>query len=296
MFSATLFAFALLGSASASRLCGTTVSAERRVELEADFESKRVICHPTKEVKIPVYWHVIQKNNTLEGGHVPFIQAGCISSEQQIHDQITVLNTAFTGSGLAFKLKKFHYVTNEEWFAKASPYDDGLPTQDEMKAALRKGDEATLNLYSVGFEEGDAAGGLLGYANLPADYEANPTDDGVVFLYSSTPGGTTTRFNLGGTVQHEVGHWVGLYHTFNDEPGPFEGNCDGSSDMVDDTPAEKEPASGCPIGQDSCPNQPGLDPIHNYDYTDDACYEEFTPGQIDRFQDQMATYRHVKFH
>jgi hypothetical protein len=42
--------------------------------------------------------------------------------------------------------------------------------------------------------------------------------------------------------------------------------CNGDGDMVDDTPISKDITYGCsksgPV--DSCPDQPGLDPIHNY--------------------------------
>lgn len=65
-----------------------------------------------------------------------------------------------------------------------------------MKEALRQGDEATLNVYTVGFTSGDNAG-LLGYSTFPSDYESAPTDDGVVFLFSSVPGGSTTNYNEG---------------------------------------------------------------------------------------------------
>jgi hypothetical protein len=45
-------------------------------------------------------------------------------------------------------------------------------------------------------------------------------------------------------------------------------------DLVQDTAPENEPYWGCnpEENRDTCPSQPGLDPIHNYmDYADDAC-------------------------
>ena len=64
------------------------------------------------------------------------------------------------------------------------------------------------------------------------------------------------------------------------------------NDGVDDTPAQRFPTSGCPTGQDSCPTDPGLDPIHNYmDYSFDACYTEFTAGQTQRMRDAWLLYR-----
>ena len=63
-------------------------------------------------------------------------------------------------------------------------------------------------------------------------------------------------------------------------------------DFVDDTPPQKSPSSGCPEGNDTCPRQPGLDPIHNYmDYSDDDCITQFTPGQSQRMRDAWLFYR-----
>lgn len=157
------------------------------------------------------------------------------------------MNQDYSGTGLSFQLQNVVRTLNPTWFNDVSPDTD---LQTVMKNALRQGDAKTLNLYTVGFNNSDAQG-LLGYSTFPADYAGNPMDDGVVMLYSSLPGGSTEDFNLGRTATHEIGHWVGLYH-------PFQGGCYGNGDYVDDTPAEAEPASGCPIGRDSC-SSPGLD-------------------------------------
>ena len=92
------------------------------------------------------------------------------------------------------------------------------------------------------------------------------------------------RYDLGMTLVHEAGHWVNLEHTFF-------GGCNAKGDFVDDTPPMKVPTSGCPEGKDTC-SEPGLDPIHNYmDYSYDACYNEFTAGQVARAQDAWLYYR-----
>jgi hypothetical protein len=265
---------------AAGRNCGTYVSPEDVSIKEKAFTSllaendNRVLIEAVSNYTIPVNFHVVYASRNISGGYIP---------DSQIQNQIDVLNRDYSETGLNFQLMNTTRTMNANWFRRAAPE---TPEQTEMKTALRQGTVSTLNLYSVGFTSGDGQG-LLGYATFPSDYDSNPEDDGVVVLYSSLPGGSMTGFNLGRTSTHEIGHWLGLYHT-------FQGGCSGAGDSVADTPAELSAASGCPTSRDTCPGAPGPDPVHNYmDYSDDSCMNNFTPGQVTRLRSQISTYREI---
>ncbi|KAI0068958.1 zincin [Artomyces pyxidatus] len=258
------------------RKCGTSISDERLVAAEEHFAIHKVASLSSKQAQtatVNVYFHVVSKDSTLAGGNL---------SDNLIAGQISALNDGYSGSGLSFTLAGTTRTVNSDWFNNAGPDSS---QQTAMKKSLRKGGAADLNLYSVGFTSGSGQG-LLGYSTFPSDYASNNKDDGVVFLFSSVPNGGTANYEQGKTVTHEVGHWVGLYHT-------FQGGCSGSGDQVSDTPAEASSATGCPTGRDTC-SSAGVDPIHNYmDYSYDSCMNSFTPGQITRFKSQIRTYRGI---
>lgn len=218
-------------------------------------------------VNIPVWFHVINKGTGIANGDIP---------QSQIDDQMAVLNAAYANTPFTFTLAGVDRTTNATWYTMAP----GSTAEKNAKAALRKGGAETLNLYSA-----KPGGGLLGWATFPSNYQAQPKQDGVVILYSSVPGGNAAPYNEGDTGTHEVGHWLGLYHT-------FQGGCKNPGDSVSDTAMEKSAAFGCPVGRDSCATKPGLDPITNFmDYTDDSCMNTFSAGQTTRMDQMHAQYR-----
>jgi len=216
---------------------------------------------------INVYFHVIRSGTSVSQGNI---------SSTMIQDQMNVLNNAYAGTGWTFQLMQTNRTTNPTWFNMKY----GSLAERDAKTALRMGTAKDLNIYTA-----NIGGGLLGWANFPSYYDRNPSQDGVVLLFQSLPGGNAAPYNLGDTATHEVGHWMGLYHT-------FQGGCNGNGDYIGDTPAERTAGLGCPVGRNSCQNKPGLDPITNFmDYTDDSCMFEFSYGQDVRMDAQFTTYR-----
>ncbi len=195
-------------------------------------------------------------------------------SQGDITAQIRVLTRAFKRHGFRFKLKGTTRTKNRKWFGKC--HKGGVYNQMTNKLAVDP--KRNLNIYLC-----NPAGGLLGFAFLPGSSVTGTARDGVVVLYTSLPNGSAAPYNLGDTGTHEVGHWLGLLHT-------FQGSCS-DGDKVGDTPAEASPAYGCPIGRDSCAGG-GVDPIFNFmDYTDDSCMNSFTNGQRTRMAQQVAAFR-----
>jgi hypothetical protein len=220
-------------------------------------------------VSIPIYFHVITDG---ANGQV---------SDTTINNQIVALNKSYSGqlggvkTGFRFRVAGVDHTNNAAWYA----VNPGDPAERQMKRALHTGGPDVLNVYTA------SGGDYLGWATFPSSYASKPWYDGIVIDYRSMPGGPYgTNFSLGLTLTHESGHWLGLYHT-------FQGGCSPTGDLVDDTPAEKTPTSGCPTRKDTC-NKPGKDPVHNFmDYSYDSCYTQFTAGQRDRMQDQWNYFR-----
>jgi hypothetical protein len=162
---------------------------------ERSARGERVGQRAPGSVIVPVYVHIINKGSGIANGDVP---------QSQIDQQIAVLNAAYQSSPFVFQLTAVTRTTNVGWYTMTP----GSTAENEAKNALRQGGAEALNFYSA-----NIGNGLLGWATFPSDYAGRPKYDGVVVLFSSLPGGSAVPYDEGDTGTHEVGHWLGLYHT-----------------------------------------------------------------------------------
>jgi len=264
----SIFSVIAMASFATARKCGTEEPSQELIKANAaviaahgsEFSAAKI----AEPIVVDTYFHILRSGESEAQGNIP---------DAKLYDQLDVLNADYASAGISFRLAQINRpAINTNW------YND----RDElgMKTALRKGTYRDLNVY---FQ--NLSGGILGYCYYPV---ANPNDrtfrtDGCSILSASVPGGSATNYNLGRTLTHEIGHWFGLYHT-------FQGGCSGGDDVAD-TPAEASAAYGCPTGRDTC-SSAGVDPIHNFmDYTYDNCMNEFSPLQTTRMNTFFGQYR-----
>ncbi|KAF9523429.1 pregnancy-associated plasma protein-A-domain-containing protein [Crepidotus variabilis] len=217
-----------------------------------------------------VSMNVVYENKTREGGYI---------EDKDIQAQIDTLNKDYNGTGISWVLVNTNRIESPEWFENANP---GTAEEAEMKAKYNIGDATTLNVYTLTFNKTTKS---LGVSSIPSQYFSNPKMDGILVRHSTITNGPRQHFNMGRTLTHEVGHWLGLFHT-------FEGGCDnGVGDNVADTPPQRSGTEGCPTGKDSCPGD-GPDLTNNFmDYTYDVCMTGFTPGQAVRMREAAWAFR-----
>ncbi|KHN94040.1 Peptidase M43, pregnancy-associated plasma-A [Metarhizium album ARSEF 1941] len=219
--------------------------------------------HTPPAIVVDVYVHVISMSET----HFSHF------SNNTIHEQIAFLNTYYKPGNISFVLKSASWTVNPQ----LSEGED----EQRMKLLHHKGDNRHLNIYYANHPRGPGIDASI--SSWPSDMVGTPLGiemDGImiaaIWLYTDKQ-----------VVVHEVGHWFGLMHTFAN-------GCIGNGDEIDDTPAHAGPSRGCsampPL--DTCPGEPGNDPVHNpMNYIPDSCMETFTPRQFERMRSFWTKYR-----
>ena len=212
-----------------------------------------------------------------------------------IEAQMDTLNAAFARAApyvsqqIAFNLVAVDRIKDTAWF------DNTISNPGAIRSAVEIDHDRVLNIYV-----GDNPGGTGGLAYR----------DGYVYArwrgFAGYP--ASSGPSEGGTVVHEVGHYLGLLHIFAPNGAPVRPllalsntsvckgttglTCSSQGDFVCDTP----PTQGnfpvdCSASRNTCTDYLGTngsdlnDDVHNYmDYTLDACWTQFTRGQNDRMR------------
>ncbi len=225
---------------------------------------------PAGTYTIPIVFHVIYKSDGT--GNIP---------DSRIINQVAVLNEDYRAMAgtlgangydvkIQFELAGITRTQSNRWFADRN---------ERYKQTLAWNQDEYLNVYT------NTASGYLGYAYFPQD-SAGEWWDGVVLNYAACGGRNegSAPYDQGRTLVHEIGHYLGLYHTFQDGCGT--GYCAG--DRINDTNPEAAPYYYCG-SYTSCGNP---DPTTNYmDYSEDLCMWQFTSEQANRAVCSLVNYR-----
>ena len=260
---------------------------------------------------IPIVVHIMHDGDVIgEGGNI---------TDEVIYDAIAALNNDFEGNPLfpANNAGAPFYndpqdVDVEFCFATVDP--DGNPTngitrtnvsatypsfaETGMVTTSLLDDCSEFNVKSLSAWDNteycniwilyklNGGASPLGFAYLP------PFDnirDGIVVHHRVFGYGEDYligNFNQNKTITHEMGHYLGLRHTFNNTSscGP-ETNCAAQGDALCDTP----PTTG----------SVGCNPISCYetmtenfmDYSNDDCMDRFSPDGVTRMRDKLLQWR-----
>lgn len=248
---------------------------------------------------IPVVVHIIHNGE----GHVTNIP------DEQVISQIRVLNEDFNRLNADASQTPSDFLNAagalDIEFALARRTPDGLPTNGinrvlgtkakwkvtdnyELKSLSYWPAEDYLNIWVCDLES------YLGYAQFPTssgldgleNASTNRLTDGVVIVYDafgSIEDGNFSldaKYNKGRTATHEIGHFLGLRHISGDD----EGTCGNDGDYVSDTPDQASQTYNCPSHPQTSCSQPAMMFQNFLDYTNDACMNIFTKGQVSRMQ------------
>lgn len=262
--------------------------AEAIIRQSLNVEQQKLLSHNPNLKVIPVVVHVIHDGGTNN------------ISDAQIQSQIDVLNEDFRkmvgtngyGTGvdtdIEFRLAKKDpqgKCTNGIVRVNSPLSNHQTYQRSQLKLLSYWDNTRYLNMYVV--KNINNGSGILGYSSFPG---GPPDEDGIVVKHNYFGRIATASTSLGRTTTHEVGHWFGLYHTFNGGCG-IDTCADG--DYVCDTPPAANPNYNCPV-INSCSNDvPNVnDQIQNYmDYSNDNCKSMFANGQKMRMHATLTSFR-----
>jgi len=250
-----------------------------------------------KEINCVV--HVLHDNQYFPNSNIG------LSTIQEAFDQ---LNVDFEGTNISFNLVHTTY-THLGSFAWASSYRQNggvcFPNYGTQMAQWSNAVKWNTAEYCNVYVAPDFCSSILGFAWVT--YYPWSTLDGVwveTEVFGTSGPHLTFRFE-NETLTHEMGHYCGLHHVFNNgnsyvsSCGQNIGDCEHSGDYVCDTPPTKT-SQGCPgVPGYHCPETTysgvQFHANNHMDYCPEECRDVFTPGQIDRMHAMLEYQRSELF-
>lgn len=299
--------FSISTQAQSQRTCGTNDLLQELIaknpQVAIDYEKMRTETRnfnsrqksAANSIVIPVVVHVFHNTADANPGQNTNI------SDAQIFSQIEVLNNDYNALNadlskvppvfqnligsldVEFRMAEFDELGNATNGITRHPITAGT-WSDNLKPGSIWDQSQYLNIWVTTIQ-----GGVLGYATFPG---TSPNGDGVVVdyrFYGKAPHNPfASDFNMGRTTTHEIGHWLGLEHTFegNSCGGASPATCKIAGDGICDTPPVSGANYGCnnSFSQNTCSETPIDNPdmwMNYMDYMDDACLFMFTKEQAD---------------
>ncbi len=301
-----------LAKSDEGRHCGTMEALEIRLERDKTYrkfhkeaysisktnQKAAIGCDASNTIVVPVAFHF--QDGSVTGG---CDNTNCLLTDAL--NQLEVLNAAFgdnTGTAQEALCPEAYQDTNGNSVASTGTcitFCLAIPPAGNAQGLTANDPPITLGAFTGGTSAGGNGapgwGGILnifitnnGCLGVADGIPGAANGDGVSVCGAAFGGyGTSTgcglntdgAYNLGATLIHEIGHYLGLYHVWGDggcgttdenTPGPFN---------VNDTPDAPSDSSGVPSGCVAGCNG-GSAPTANFmDYTDDAGMSMFTQDQ-----------------
>jgi hypothetical protein len=314
-----LIAVVLVSNVFGQRFCGSQLDFEEMkktdskryqqfMDLEDQLQSQpqNTKSIPSGTITIPVVVHIVYNSNSPVEN----------ISDSQVYAQIQALNedyrrlnadrintpNAFSGiagdANFEFKLARIDPNGNPTTGITRTPtWVVGFSQlYENVKSTNYGGRDAWNTQQYLNIWVCNLSGGIMGYSSFPADFATSPYLDGVAisYMYFGVGGHTSSPYDKGRTVTHEVGHWLNLYHIWGNPTVSY--SC-GIDDLVADTPNQFQETYGCPSfpRMDACTTtSPGIMFMNYMDYTYDACMNMFTNGQITRMRSLFDTQTGIR--